>query len=81
MKFDRQGYLVIPGLLSTTQVGNLAAAVERLVEHAEAHKTLPPRRRASWGPDYHCDEELGYQVAADSGEEGNGGPSLLIEDF
>jgi ectoine hydroxylase-related dioxygenase (phytanoyl-CoA dioxygenase family) len=80
-EFDRQGFLVIPALLTAAQVASLAAAVGRLVEHAEGHKALPPRRRSTWGHDYHIDEEVGYQVAEAVSTAGNEGRSLLIEDF
>ena len=45
-EFDRVGYLVIPNLLAPAAVAQLADAVDRLEQHALAHKDLPPRRVA-----------------------------------
>jgi hypothetical protein len=58
-EFDRLGYIVIPGLLDATAVAQLAAAVDRLEQHALAHKDLPPRLTAPWGPEYHHNQEYG----------------------
>ncbi len=77
-EFDRLGYVVIPGLLSPSAVAQLAEAVDRLEQHALAHKELPPRLTAPWGLEYHQNQEYGYHVhAADRA----GGLTLLIEDF
>lgn len=75
-EFDRNGYLVIPQILSADETAGLAQAVDVLKAHAEAHIDDPPRVTARWGSEYHRDEELGYHV------EGPGiGKSILIEDF
>lgn len=77
-EFDRLGYLVLPGLLSSTAVAQLADAVDRLEQHALAHKDLPPRLTAPWGSEYHHNAEGGYHVNA---SDRAGGLTLLIEDF
>ena len=41
-EFDRQGYIVIEGLLTAAQVASLAAAVDDLEEHALARIDEPP---------------------------------------
>ncbi len=77
-EFDRVGYLVIPGLLSPSVVAELSEAIDRLEQHALAHKDAPPRHIAPWGSEYHHNAERGYYVnAADKA----GGLTLLIEDF
>ncbi|MDA1193262.1 MAG: phytanoyl-CoA dioxygenase family protein, partial [Candidatus Poribacteria bacterium] len=58
------------------EVSRLAPAVDALEAHARKHLTLPPRKKALWGPDYHADES-GYFVHG-SYERGQ---TLLIEDF
>lgn len=75
-EFDRNGYLVIPQILSADETAGLAKAVDALKTHAEEHINDPPRVTARWGSEYHRDEELGYHV------KGPGiGKSILIEDF
>lgn len=77
-EFDRNGYLVLPNLLSGEQVSLLSAAVDRLEAHAMSHRNLPPQMIAPWGLAYHHNEERGYHVtSADKA----GGLTLLIEDF
>lgn len=76
-EFDRQGFLVIPAMLSQEQAGDLLAAVKALEEHALARIDRPPRKQSLWGPVYHFDPERGYHAHG-----GNGvGETLMIEDF
>jgi hypothetical protein len=92
-EFDRQGFLVIPGMVSEAGEprlgraadsgggrapgGRLLAAVEALEEHALARIDLPPRKQSLWGPVYHCDPERGYHANGRNGY----GETLMIEDF
>ncbi len=48
-EFDRQGYIIIKDMLGAVQVKNLAAAIDKLEQHALAHVDLPPRKRSAWG--------------------------------
>ncbi|MDA0338205.1 MAG: phytanoyl-CoA dioxygenase family protein [bacterium] len=76
-EFDRVGYIVIENMLTQDQVASLAAAVDRLEEHAAAHVSKPPRKVSPWGAQYHASEELGYHVQGERAE----GKTLIIEDF
>ena len=76
-EFDRSGYLVIPGMLSTRDVASLSEAVETLLAHAEEHLDAPPRVRSRSGAEYHRDDTLGYHVQGMRGR----GETLIIEDF
>jgi hypothetical protein len=76
-EFDRQGFLVIPAMLSQEQAGHLLAAVEALEEHALARIDMPPRKQSLWGPVYHFDPERGYHAHGGNGD----GETLMIEDF
>ena len=76
-EFDRQGYIVIPGFLNGSEVAQLAGAVDRLLDHAEHHLTLPPRKRSAWGSEHHADTELGYHVQGEAAED----RTIIIEDF
>ena len=76
-EFDRLGYIVIDNMLTGEQVASLAAAVDRLEEHAAAHVDEPPRKVSAWGAEYHASDELGYHVQGARVE----GRTLIIEDF
>ena len=76
-EFDRQGYIVIPNLLTDVEIQSLRKAVDNLEEHALAHVDLPPRKLSAWGRDYHTNKDKGYHVQG-SNTEGN---TLIIEDF
>jgi len=76
-EFDRQGYIVIEGLLVSESVSALSEAVDQLEEHALRHLDLPPRKISPWGPNYHQNPELGYHVDGQKAE----GRTLIIEDF
>ena len=52
-EFDRQGFLVIPAMLTPEQAACLLAAVDALEEHALARLRTPPRKQSLWGPEYH----------------------------
>ena len=76
-EFDRQGYLVIEGMLSPEEVASLAAAVDRLEEHAIARVDSAPRKKSPWGAEYHRNPEMGYHVQGSNAE----GRTIIIEDF
>jgi len=76
-EFDRQGFLVLPGLLAAEQVRSLSAAVDELEAHALAHLQAPPRKLSLWGPEYHRSPERGYHAWGSSER----GKTLMIEDF
>lgn len=76
-EFDRQGFLVIPQMLTNAEVAQLSAAMDRLEAHALVHVDLPPRRISLWGVDVHYNPERGY-YAHGSGGSGN---TLIVEDF
>lgn len=76
-EFDRQGFLVIPNLLTPEQVAVLAAAVDALEEHAVARLDAPPRTRSPWGAEYHRDPDLGYHAKGARAE----GATVMVEDF
>ncbi len=77
-EFDRVGYITIPGLLASEQVGRLAAAVDALEEEAAARAAAAPRRKSPTGLlEYHHNAERGYYV---NGARENGN-TIIIEDF
>lgn len=76
-EFDRQGYLVIPDMLTEEEVSSLAAAVDELEKYALASVAEPPYREASWGGRYHHEESRGY-FARGSNQHGQ---TLMVEDF
>jgi len=76
-EFDRQGYIIIKGMLDENQVRSLADAIDALEDHALAHVALPPRKVSAWGADYHLNGEKGYHVQGAKAE----GQTLIIEDF
>lgn len=76
-EFDRLGYLVLPGLLSSAEVAPIARAVDELEAHALARVGEPPRKKSAWGPEYHANAEKGYYVSGERKE----GSTLIIEDF
>jgi hypothetical protein len=78
-EFDRCGYLVIPQLLSGDETVRLAAAVDPLIAHGEAHFNDPPRVMSRWGGEFHRNDELGYHVG---GHWSKGlGDTIVVEDF
>ena len=48
-EFDRQGYIVIEGLLQADVVAALSRAVDDLEEHAVLRVQDPPRQPSGWG--------------------------------
>lgn len=76
-EFDRQGFLVIPGMLTEEEAGELLAVVDALEAHALARIDLPPRKESLWGPVYHFDPDRGYHASGAKGY----GRTLMIEDF
>ena len=76
-EFDRQGYIVIEGLVTAAQVASLAAAVDDLEEHALARIDEPPRKTSGWGANYHANPERGYHANGERAE----GKTLVVEDF
>lgn len=76
-EFDRQGFLVIPQVLTGEEVATLSAAIDRLEAHALAHVHLPPRRICLWRHDVHRNPEKAYYAHGSDGV----GNSLIVEDF
>lgn len=76
-EFDRQGYIVIKGMLNDEQVLALRTAMDDLEKHALAHVDQPPRLKSAWGPEYHANAEKGYHVQGSN----EAGKTLIIEDF
>lgn len=76
-EFDRQGYLVLTGLLSPGEVQQLARVIDGLEAHALAKVDQPPRKKSAWGPEYHSNAEKGYYASGGCKE----GSTLIIEDF
>jgi hypothetical protein len=76
-EFDRQGYLVLPGLLSSAQAADLLLVVDQLEAHAAVHVKTDPAKPNGWKVDTHRNMEKGYH-AYGSNEEGE---TLVIEDF
>ena len=76
-EFDRQGYIVIEGLLTAEEVAALSAVVDELEEHALARVNEPPRKHSGWGANYHANPERGYHVNGERAE----GQALIIEDY
>lgn len=76
-EFDRQGYLVIPQMLTPAEVASLSAAIDALEVHALERLDQPPRKQSLWGPNYHANPELGYHAWGSNRD----GETLMIEDF
>ena len=76
-EFDREGFLVIKGMLTPAETASLRAAIDSLQDHALRHLDLPPRKQSPWGSSYHRDEEKGYHTAGSD----QPGQALIIEDF
>lgn len=76
-EFDRQGFLVIKGMLRAEEVASLARAIDALEAHALEHVALPPRKESIWGPVYHRNPEKGYHAWGSNLP----GETLMIEDF
>lgn len=76
-EFDRQGYLVIEGMLNAEQVASLAAAIDELEEHALANVDQPPYKVSGWGTKCHANPERGYHSRGRKAE----GDTLIIEDY
>ena len=75
-EFDRQGFIVIEGLLKPDEVASLSAAIDALEQHALEHVDEPPRKKSGWGADYHQSEK-GYHTRGSDDE----GDTLMIEDY
>jgi len=76
-EFDRQGYLIIPNLITADEAKTLHAAVDELEEHALANLKLPPRKQSPWfNMNYHLSDR-GYHATGEKGF----GKTLMIEDF
>ncbi|MBA2481751.1 MAG: phytanoyl-CoA dioxygenase family protein [Planctomycetes bacterium] len=76
-EFDRQGYLVIRGLLSAEEVGRLSVAVDKLEEHALAHAPMQARKPVVWGLVTRHDPTRGYHGQGRRAR----GETLIVEDF
>jgi Phytanoyl-CoA dioxygenase (PhyH) len=76
-EFDRQGYLVIPQMLTPAEVASLSAVIDALEVHALERLDQPPRKQSLWGPNYHANAELGYHAWGSNRD----GETLMIEDF
>ncbi len=76
-EFDRQGYLVLPGLLGANETTRLARAIDAVEEHAVARLTQPPRKKSAWNSEYHVNAEKGYYAGGERKE----GATVIIEDF
>ncbi len=75
--FDLQGYIYIPGLLSSAECMALCAAAKEAEQHALACRDESPRKQSKWGTTYWHNEALGYYAGGEAAE----GKTLLIEDF
>lgn len=78
-EFDRQGYLVIPQLLTPGEVKIMVGAVDELERHALENLSKPPHKISPWGfgGKYRQDLELGYHAVGEKAT----GQTLIIEDF
>ncbi|MDQ2731391.1 MAG: phytanoyl-CoA dioxygenase family protein [Armatimonadota bacterium] len=76
-EFDRQGFLILKGLLTLTERTSLATALDELEDHALRHVNLPPRKQGAFDMNYHRNEQRGYHVTG--GHEV--GHTMIIEDF
>jgi hypothetical protein len=76
-EFDRQGFLVLPAMLTPEETCRLADAVEELEAHALERIDRPPRKQALWGQNYHHNVERGYHAWGSK----EYGKTLMIEDF
>ena len=76
-EFDRLGYLVIPALLTASEVEGLAKAIDALEDLATERLKHPVDKVSAWGPEYRHDAERGYYVQG-AREEGR---TMIIEDF
>lgn len=76
-EFDRQGYLVIPQLLTPAETASLSAAIDALEAHALERLDQPPRKQSLWGPNYHANPDLGYHAWGSNAH----GETLMVEDF
>lgn len=76
-EFDRNGFLVIPGLLTGSECDGLLAASLLLEQHALLHVDEAPRKRSGWGTEGHRSPSWGYH--AHGGR--SAGSTLIVEDF
>ncbi|MCY3833711.1 MAG: phytanoyl-CoA dioxygenase family protein [Chloroflexi bacterium] len=76
-EFDRLGYIVIPGFLTSQEIERLASAVDAAEEDALAQADRPPDKISAYGLRYRHNAENGYFVSG-AREEGN---TLVIEEF
>jgi hypothetical protein len=85
-EFDRTGYLVIPGFLSSDEVKSLAEASDLLEEHALPRAGDPPRKRShvtTGTQDWHWEAGRGYHAMTRPQRDGSSGSgqTLIVEDF
>lgn len=76
-EFDREGFLVIRGLLRPAQAKRLLSAVMELEKDALGRLACPPQKKSLWGPVYHVNLERGYHAGGGRRR----GQTLMIEDF
>lgn len=76
-EFDRQGYIVIPNLLTDAEAQTYSAAINAAEEDALAQVDRPPDKVSAYGLEYRHNAEKGYFVSGARGE----GNTLLIEEF
>ncbi len=76
-EFDRLGYIVIPDLLTDTEVKSLSVAADAAEEDALAQVDRPPDKVSAYGLEYRHNPEKGYFVSGRREE----GSTLLIEEF
>ena len=76
-EFDRLGYLVIPALLTASEVERLAEAIDALEDLATERLKRPVDKVSAWGPEYRHDRERGYYVQGAREQ----GKTMIIEDF
>ena len=76
-EFDRLGYLVIPALLTASEIELLAKAIDTLEDLATERLKRPVDKVSAWGPEYRHDAEHGYYVQGARED----GKTMIIEDF
>ena len=76
-EFDRLGYLVIPGLLTESEVKSLSSAIDALEDDAAQQLNRPIDKVSAWGLEYRHHAERGYYVTGARQD----GKTLIIEDF
>ena len=76
-EFDRLGYIVIPDLLTDTEVKSLSVAADAAEEDALAQVDRPPDKVSAYGLEYRHNPVKGYYVSGRREE----ASTLLIEEF